>query len=481
MVPDTRLAHIIAQSLDLRSALGLHTAALIRVLGAAGWAVTLDIQDQRAVPAEMRPLLSQVGQPDGTRGDSSVSASAASLTILEYPIWFPHAERFREATDTAVFWYHGVTPPALWGSREGGDVLRRSEAGTELAWYAHLAVADSPFVAQELIRHSGYPVERIRIAPIGVDLSSLRRHPVEAELNRLRERLSLQRRRVLLYVGRVAGNKRLDLLVEALALLGAPYADLCLLIVGDDSSLPAYRDLALRLRAQAVERGVGDRVIFTGRVESTQPYYHLADVCVLPSQHEGFGVPLVEAMAIGVPVVASASGAMTWVLDAEDAGDEPAGLVSSPGDANDLAMQIARVLSDPELHATLIERGRRRAEFFSIEQFEVRTRDVLAEAASLAREGPPPGVSRHVSGLHQRADVALRDYRVRSNVPVLGPLIEWLRVSSTTHVKEAYLDRVIEQQVLFNRELVAEIMRLQGEVNDLRDQLARLLEREASS
>jgi glycosyltransferase involved in cell wall biosynthesis len=467
MASSACVAHIITQSLDLRSALGLHTAALIRMLNARRCSVLLDIQDRRGVPSQLRSLLA-------SRDTGAKVFSPAELTILEYPIWFPLAERFREASGATIFWYHGVTPPDLWEDRRSRDILRRSEVGTELAWHAHLAVADSPFIAEELHRHSGYPSERIHIVPIGVDLSVLRLRPSEAELSRLRARWRLQERRVLLYVGRVAGNKRLDLLVEALALLADRYADLHLLIVGDDSSMPTYRDLAIRLRGQSAERGVGDRITFTGRVASTQPYYYLADVCVVPSQHEGFGVPLVEAMAIGIPVVASASGAMPWVLGADDAGGVPAGLMFSPGDANDLAAQIVRVLSDPALRATLIGRGHRRAESFSFERFEAQARDALAHAETLARQGPPPLAERNASPLYELADIALREYRVRSNMPMVGPLIEWLRINSTTHVKEAYLDRIIEQQVLFNRTLLAEIERLRFEVIQLQDQLSDL-------
>lgn len=467
MTLDARAAHIIAQSFDLRSALGLHTAALIRVLEANNCSVILDIQDRRDMPGQWRSLLAPTDP--GTRAFSSVE-----LTILEYPIWFPLAERFQEAGGAAVFWYHGVTPPDLWGDATEQDILRRSEAGTELAWYAHLAVADSPFIAEELQRHSAYPAEQIRVVPIGVDLAGLRQRPPEDDLAALRVRWGVNDRRVLLYVGRIAGNKRLDLLVEALALLGERHSDLHLIVVGDTDSLPAYHDLTVKLRAQATQRGVGDRVTFTGRVESLQPFYHLAEVCVLPSQHEGFGVPLVESMAAGLPVVAAASGAMPWVLNAGQHDSEPAGQIAVPGDAVDLAAQIAQLLDDTELRRTLVERGRRRAEFFGIKQFNARTRAVLAEASQLARQGPPPAARRPASRLYRQADVALREYRVRSSVPVLGPLIEWLRSNSTSHIKEAYLDRVVEQQVLFNRALVDEIERLRLEVHNLRDQLSEL-------
>lgn len=448
-----RVARVLAEGWDTRSALGLHTDALLRVLAGDGWQVGLELQNARGVPPAWRGCLNPLAQPP-------------ELTILQYPIWFPLAERFRTATGTAIFWYHGVTPPELWSGSER-DVLTRSVAGTELAWNAHLAVCDSPFIAEELRRHTGYPADRLRVVPLGVDVARLAAPPPAAQLDRLRREWRLTGRRVLLYVGRVAGNKRVDLLIEALAWLHTQHPDLHLLVAGDTDSLPAYRDLAAQLRQQAAALGVAGRVTFTGRVEDVWPCYHLADVFATASLHEGFGVPLVEAMAAGVPVVASESGALPWVLGLPgEAG--AAGLVFPAGDVAALAHSIAQLLDDDGLRERLIARGRARAETFSLAAFASATLAVVSEAEARAQEGPPPGPPTTAadpaarSALAEQADVALRDYRVRSGVPVIGPLIAWLRRNSTTHVKEAYLDRIVEQQVLFNRQLLAELARLEA-------------------
>ncbi len=452
-------ARVLAEGWDVRSALGLHTEALARVIDGLGWEVSLALQNPRGVPAAWRSRLARAGEP-------------AELTILQYPIWFPLAETLRAASGATLFWYHGVTPPEMWSSAADRDVITRSVAGTELAWHAHLAVCDSPFIAEELRRYTGYPAERVRVVPLGVDVARFATPPPATELDQLRNRWHLTGRRVLLYVGRIAGNKRVDLLIEALARLADRYPNLHLLVVGDTDSLPAYRDLTAQLQRQAADRGVADRVTFAGRVEDVWPVYHLAEVFVTASQHEGFGVPLVEAMAAGVPVVAGASAALPWVLGA--AGDQPAaGLLCAPGDADALAACLAQVLDDAELRRGLVERGRTRAQAFDLSAFAANTQRVLAEAVQLGQTGPRPAPPVAHGPLYQQADVALRDYRVRSGLPIIGPLIAWLRRNSTTHVKEAYLDRIVEQQVLFNRQLVAEIERLNA-------RLARL-ERDASA
>lgn len=401
---------------------------------------------------------------------------AADLVIVQYPIWFPLAERLREAPQAAVFWYHGVTPPDLWSVASERDILRRAEMGTELAWYAHLAIADSPFAAQELHAHSSYPYERVRVVPIGVNIASFRQRPPISVLTKLRSRWNLPEKRVLLYTGRVVGNKRIDLLIEALARLVGAHPDIHLLVVGDNKSAAVHRELTARLLALAERLGVASYVTFTGRVDTIEPYYHLADIYLLASQHECFGVPLIEAMAAGLPIVASASGSIPWVLDAKGAEHKVAGLVFSPGNVEDLVKQISRLLREPQLRQVLIERGHQRVEHFSKDRFVANAEKVLAEAQELACQGPPPAAARPITPLAQHADVALRNYRVRSHVPLMGRLIEWVRYNMTTHLKEAYLDRIVEQQVLYNRSVADEIARLQAEIAGLKAQVSELQE-----
>jgi hypothetical protein len=176
-------------------------------------------------------------------------------------------------------------------------------------------------------------------------------------------------------------------------------------------------------------------------------------------------------MAAGVPVVVSASGSLPWVVGE---GEAAAGLTFAPGDAEDLARQIARLLDDAGLRADLVSRGRARAATFGPAAFEQHVLALLAEVVECSRQGPPPGAGDLRHPLFLYADVSLRGYTVRSGAPLVGRLIEWVRRNSTSHVKEAYLDRIIERQVTYNQLLAVEIDRLRAEVCRLRSQVEAL-------
>lgn len=464
-MPDLRTVHLLVSTLRSGNATSHHTFDLARVLRARGADVRIFHNYPCAtLPEDIRPL--------ATQADYATYPPGADLTILQYPIWYPLAERFRAAPGAAIFWYHGVTPPALWGHPPSLDMLETSQVRTELAWHAHLAVSASPFTAAELHSHSGYPRERIRVVPLTLDIDALATPPDAAELGALRHKWQLSGRRVVLYIGRLAGNKRIDLLVQAIAQLKR--TDVRLLIVGDTDLTDAMRALHGELKHLAQSLGVADRVTFTGPVPNIAPYLHLADLLALPSQHEGFGVPIAEAMAAGTPAIAAAGGALPWVLGAENAAAEPAGLLVPPGDADALAAQIGRLLDDPTLAATLVERGRTRVQAFSRAHFDANVNQVIDEALALAAHGPPPAATAQRPPLAAHADIVVRDYAVRSHLPLVGRVIEWVRRNSTAHLKEPYLDRSLERQVNYNRRLAAELAQMQHEIARLGAEVAAL-------
>jgi glycosyltransferase involved in cell wall biosynthesis len=407
---ELRTLHFLVANMRNGDATSQHTFDLVRVLRRRGINVQIFHNFPNGpLPEDIQPLVQQA--------DYSDYHPSADLTILQYPIWFPLAERFRQAPGASIFWYHGVTPPALWGGRPGLEAVQTAEIRTELAWHAHLAVAASPFTADELHRHSDYPRERIRVVPLRIDVDALAEQPGEDELVALRRQSRAEGKRVLLYVGRIAGNKRIDLLIRALAQLQR--SNVMLVVVGDVTLNDAARVLHPELEALAAQLGVANQVVFTGRVPEVTPYLHMADIVLLPSQHEGFGVPVAEAMAAGTPVIASASGALPWVLGADSEDSKAGGLLFREGNVDDLVAQITRILDDPNLRNTLVAQGRVRVQEFSAQQFEQNVLRTVEEAMQLAQQDRQPAYSLATPPLASFADIVMRDYRVRSNAPQL--------------------------------------------------------------
>jgi glycosyltransferase involved in cell wall biosynthesis len=142
---------------------------------------------------------------------------------------------------------------------------------------------------------------------------------------------------LLLFVGRLAPNKRVPLLVQALAKLQDVQPPVHLAVLGDTNDL--YQAEAERCRQIAEEQGVRERLHFLGHVDDMQllDVYRSADIFVMPSLHEGFCIPVLEAMACGLPVIAARTTALPETVG-------PAGITFTPEDVDDLVEQIRRAL-----------------------------------------------------------------------------------------------------------------------------------------
>ena len=188
------------------------------------------------------------------------------------------------------------------------EPLQRQEVEEELIAAADGIVAFSPHERDAMARLYSGDANRIRLAPCGVDLSRFR--PLDREESR--QRLGLNGDKVLLYVGRIESLKGVELLVRTTA-----HLDTCeavkVLVVGDDNGQDREVD---RLRDLAETLRVGDSIDFVGRVAQDElPYYYsAADVCVVPSFYESFGLVALESMACGTPVVASRVGGLSTVV-----------------------------------------------------------------------------------------------------------------------------------------------------------------------
>jgi glycosyltransferase involved in cell wall biosynthesis len=244
---------------------------------------------------------------------------------------------FPEAFTARGRWFHALGARAAW--RRADRVI----TGTAAA-------------ADEVAEHMSLPADRVRVVPYGVDPPGSRPGPDETAEVILRYHLSGLA--YVLWVGSLEPRKGVGTLVAAMAQLARRRlrgtSPPVLVLAG----YPGWQNSALLPAAELARLGPGFRQI--GRVTDAELWalYSGATVFAFPSLHEGFGLPVLEAMAAGAPVVASDIAAIREVAGA-------AALLVPPGDAGAWAEAIAALLADGPRRAEMAEKGRRRAELFS--------------------------------------------------------------------------------------------------------------------
>ncbi len=211
------------------------------------------------------------------------------------------------------------------------------------------------------IRAIGYPPEKVSIIYNGLDAAP---YLAEIDTTALRHALGLGDSKVIGCVARLSSQKGHPYLLEAFARL--QYADLKLLFVGGGEK-------EAELRALCRQNGVENRVIFAGNQTNVIPYLKLMDIFVLPSLAEGMPNAVIEAMAAGVPVIATNAGGT-----AELVADQQTGLLVEPANADQLHAAIMRLLDNPTLAQQLATNARQKviAEF-SLEQMVRQTEQLF--------------------------------------------------------------------------------------------------------
>ncbi len=233
-------------------------------------------------------------------------------------------------------------------------------------------VAVSAPIRDELA-HAGIPPDRIRSIPNGVD--TRRFAPADAaERTRLRRALALPPVPLLVYAGRLAPEKGVDLLLDGWADARRRGCSGVLCLVGEGPERAA-------LERRARDHGVLGAVRFAGPTDDVVPWLRAADVFVLPSRQEGLSVALLEAMACGVAVVATDVGGTRAAADG-------AAVLVPPAPAA-LSAAIRGVLDEPERALALGESARRRAvERFGILEIARRHLDLYREVSLHADRVP---------------------------------------------------------------------------------------------
>lgn len=228
-------------------------------------------------------------------------------------------------------------------------------------WVPHV-VADSECTKRDIVRLLGVEPDRVTVTPLAAH-ERFAPQPADA-VELLRRRLALPDRFVL-YLGTLEPRKGIDTLLDAWAQIAARHEDV-LLVIGGKAGWYAER-----LHAQAQRLGLAERVRWLDYVPpSDLPLlYTAAEVFVFPSRYEGFGLPPLEAMACGTPVVTSGAASLPEVV-----GD--AGIMIPAANATALAHALHLVLTQPALQVELRRRGLKQSRLFSWQRTALETRAV---------------------------------------------------------------------------------------------------------
>ncbi len=326
---------LLSYNAQFHNAVGNHVAEKARFFQERGADVRVFVQDARRLHPDLRSCSREISEPsvDGPVWDYLRQADLVFAVYGQYYDLLQYLPRLAGTGPRIVFDYLGVTPPQFWNDQHR-EILEKSSQMRGYIWCADHALTISDANRQELLDATNFPDEHVTTQPLAVDFDAFR---TDMDARFLHQKLGIDGR-ILLFVGRLAGNKRVPLLIEALARLDD--ATLHVVIVGDFHDV--YAAEAGRCLELAKKLNVDRRVHFLGEFTDADlaKAYRSADALVMPSLHEGFCVPVIEAMSCGCPVIASRCTALP-----ETVGD--AGLTFTPNDADDLAQQIRRVLAMP--------------------------------------------------------------------------------------------------------------------------------------
>jgi len=293
------------------------------------------------------------------------------VVLHHYAIASPTTRSFLQAPARKVLVYHNITPAEFFTGFDD-DVVRQLQTAREelrdVAGRSDAVWAVSRYNASELER-AGVP--RVRVFPLLFAREGPGPLPDPAILRRFAAPLTN-----ILFVGRMAPNKCVEDLIQAFAWYQRINPFSRLILVGSRHSTPRYFSM---LRMFAGELDLAN-VCFENYAapEGMSAYYRLAHVFISASRHEGYCLPLLEAMEQDIPVIARSVGGMPEAMDG-------AGVLYEDLDPGELAELIHRVVSDTALREAILASQRRRMEAIRHRDAEQELRSLLAELNVLPR------------------------------------------------------------------------------------------------
>jgi glycosyltransferase involved in cell wall biosynthesis len=354
--------------LSYGDAISTEVLAMQRCLEAAGFESSIfALHEHPKLKGRTRPLaaLSEVSQAD---------------LILHYSLGSPLNEAYRHwRSGRKVLVYHNITP-ARWfkgvHERVALDIERGIAELPELCTLSDAIWADSSFNARE-VEALGYAAS---VLDLPIDPARWDRPRNQGIFDAVRATPGMH----VLHVGRLAPNKCVEDIIKSFYFFQRYMQESSTLwLVGIDTDTELY---SFGLRRLAASLGLEDQVKFLGCLadEEVRALYEACSLYVCMSEHEGFCLPIIEAMYFGLPVIAYAAGAVPETVGT-------GGILVREKRHLEIAALMAEVVSDSALKDRLVASGKRRVTDFSFERFGARTIELVA-ALSSARAAEACGV-----------------------------------------------------------------------------------------
>jgi glycosyltransferase involved in cell wall biosynthesis len=288
--------------------------------------------------------------------------------IFHYWGYNPSTWMLSIAKGRKALYYHNITPPHYF-STDSVAYRQTSQGYAQLGRildHFDLLIGDSQYNIQSLAQYLTRPVPALHIYPV-IDPEKLKALPYDKALH---DHLRASRQVNILFVGRIARNKRQDRLMQVFDYYCReidPRAHLWL--VGNENGDPAYRAELENLRLSLASC---DNVHFTGKISDAEiyAYYRAADIFLSASEHEGFGVPLAEAMAFDVPVIAYAATAVPETM-------EEVGILVHDWELPRITELLHRTMSNTTLRQTLVRGQHQNLLRFSASEARMRLKVAL--------------------------------------------------------------------------------------------------------
>ena len=300
--------------------------------------------------------------PENARLDSTVIQDIAVMEKADIIHFFYNWSFPENKKVPCVLTVHDVIPFTFREAQKLFTNLFKYKPGIRKACRLNdIITTVSEFSRQDIAQKVGPPLDKIKVVQNGLREPN----PEDKDLElKLRKQFALEDDRFVLNVGGIHERKNIVRLVKSFSALvkdkGYPGK---LVITGNVTGAP-YQIKMKRLCNNAIRQtGMEGRIVFTDFIseEELDSLFRMADIMIYPSLYEGFGIPILEAMKMGVPVITSNVTAMPQVTD-------NAGILMDPYSVTDMTNAMSRLLDDSGLRNDLITKGYKRSESFTWEK-----------------------------------------------------------------------------------------------------------------